>query len=393
MMRRTGWVLAVVLAWGVLRTGAVEGLWNMEELAAPPRAEWGSVTGLLRTVYYEGAAFSGRATRIYACYGRPAQGSGPFPAVVLVHGGGGKVFPDWVTHWAKRGYVALAMDLAGQGPAGRLPDGGPGQDDGSKFRDFTPEQARDMWTYHAVTAVIRGHSLLLARPEVDTNRTAVTGISWGGYLTCIVAGVDHRFKAAVPVYGCGFLGANSFWVPGHFARMPEERRARWLAFFDPSSYLGDARCPMLFVNGTCDFAYPLDSYKKSYERVKAPVALSIEINRKHGHFWSFPEVDAFVDHHVNGGAPLPAIGAMQCATGVVSAAVAGPVPMAAAELDYTADTGVWQKRAWRKLPAEVRDGRVSARLPAERPLVYYLRVTDARGLSVTAPHVELPAAP
>jgi len=29
----------------------------------------------------------------------------------------------------------------------------------------------------------------------------VTGISWGGYLTCIVAGIDDRLKAAVPVYG------------------------------------------------------------------------------------------------------------------------------------------------------------------------------------------------
>ena len=32
----------------------------------------------------------------------------------------------------------------------------------------------------------------------------MTGISWGGYLTCLVASLDSRFIAAAPVYGCGF---------------------------------------------------------------------------------------------------------------------------------------------------------------------------------------------
>lgn len=32
------------------------------------------------------------------------------------------------------------------------------------------------------------------------------------YMTCIAAGLDNRFKAAVPVYGCGFLHENSVWL-------------------------------------------------------------------------------------------------------------------------------------------------------------------------------------
>jgi len=44
--------------------------------------------------------------------------------------------------WAKRGYVALAMDLAGRGPGReRLPDGSPDQDDKAKFG---PDQVRDL---------------------------------------------------------------------------------------------------------------------------------------------------------------------------------------------------------------------------------------------------------
>ncbi len=183
------------------------GPWDLPALKKVPTASWGATTGLVQEVFYEGEPFQGKPTRVFAYVGRPAEGTGPFPAMVLVHGGGGKAFPDWATHWAKRGYVAIAMDTAGCGPAGRLPDGGPDQSDPTKFRNFSESEAREMWTYHAVAAAIRGHSLLASLPEVDKKRIGVTGISWGGYLTCIIASLDDRLKVAVPVYGCGFLGS------------------------------------------------------------------------------------------------------------------------------------------------------------------------------------------
>ena len=91
--------------------------------------------------------------------------------------------------------------------------------------------------------------MLATRPEVDRERIGITGISWGGYLTCIVAGIDDRLKCAVPVYGCGFLGDNSAWVD-RLAKMPAAQSKLWLDEFDPSKYLGGATCLMLFVNGT-----------------------------------------------------------------------------------------------------------------------------------------------
>ena len=97
----------------------------------------------------------------------------------------------------------------------------------------------DQWTYHAVADVILAHSLVLSFPEVDPNRTALTGISWGGYLTCIVAGLDDRFKAAVPVYGCGFLDENSVWL-GRFAKMsPANREVGSAVGPQPVCRLGD----------------------------------------------------------------------------------------------------------------------------------------------------------
>jgi dipeptidyl aminopeptidase/acylaminoacyl peptidase len=153
-------------------------LWNVPQLlATPPAVETGAPEGLTKPVWYAGESYQGKPTRIFAWLGEPAGGavSGKHPAVLLVHGGGGKAFQDWARHWAERGYVALAMDTAGQGPDGkRHAEGGPGQDDDIKFKDFTNSEAKDMWTYHAVAAVLRGHALLASLPQVDAARIGVS---------------------------------------------------------------------------------------------------------------------------------------------------------------------------------------------------------------------------
>ena len=366
------------------------GPWNLTALHAVPMATFGARSNLVQEVYYEGEPFQGKPTRIFAYYARPAEGPGPFPALLLVHGGGGKAFRDWAEHWAKRGYAALAMDLAGHGPDGRLPDGGPEQDDPTKFRDFTEADANQMWTYHAVAAILRGHSLLAAQPEVDRNRIGIVGVSWGGYLTCIVAGIDDRLKVAVPVYGCGFLQDNSVWH-STFEKMSETQRQRWVNYFDPSKYLGGVNCPILFLNGSNDFAYPLDSYQKSYSEVKAPLTLSVRIRLPHGHIWTQPEVNYFVDSVLKHGDPLPQLKPMKITDGRATTAFVAKIAVTKAELNYTSDGGEWQKRSWKTVPAEMVNDQVTAQLPVERPLVCYLSVTDLRGITVSTPHVELSA--
>ena len=205
--------------------------WDLAVLSRPPVFEWLDETSPVRSLLYAGEPFEGHATRVFAYYATPASiggGSdagqaaaattkGPWPGIVLVHGGGGTAFAEWVTLWAKRGYAAIAMDLAGcrPDPAGtkknavvRMPDGGPGQDHKDKFDTIATPETSDDWPYHAVANVIRAHSLLRRLPGVDPTRTAITGISWGGYTTCLVASLDSRFRAAVPVYGCGHLSAG-----------------------------------------------------------------------------------------------------------------------------------------------------------------------------------------
>ncbi|MDX1947417.1 MAG: alpha/beta fold hydrolase, partial [Pirellulaceae bacterium] len=292
--------------------------WNLAELGEPPVVEWIDRAGPVRSLFYAGEPYGGKPTRVFAYYATPGTLAGDtkadqkLPAVVLIHGGGGTAFREWAELWAKRGYAAIAMDTAGYRPIEgknanqrenrtRLPDGGPDQGDGEKFGSIDKDPA-EQWSNHAVAAAIRAHSLIRSFPEVDAERTAVTGISWGGYLTCIVAGVDTRFKAAVPVYGCGFLGDNSAWL-GQFAKMTPEQRERWLKLWDPSRYLPAVTMPILFVNGTNDFAYPLDSYQKSIDAVPGTKRVRVTVNMPHGHQagWAPAEIGLFIDQHLRGG--------------------------------------------------------------------------------------------
>lgn len=365
---------------------STSGPWDVKALqSVEVKPTWGERAGKAREVYYSGEQYRGKPTRVFGYYARP-DGDGPFPAVLLVHGGGGKAFLAWAEHWAAHGYCALAMDLAGNGPKGRLPDGGPDQSDDVKFKTFDADTVRDMWTYQAVAAVIRGHNLLRGLPEVDRDRVAVTGISWGGYLTCIVAGLDDRLKAAVPVYGCGYLHEDSYWKEPRFDKMDADQRNRWIDAFDPSRYLGSARRPMLFLNGSNDFAYPLDSYQKSYELVKSPRTVSVQIRLPHGHIWTFGEVDAFINSHLKKGEPLAKLGEVKRHGDRVSAEITSKVKLKSAQLLYAIATGPWSTREWKSIAAELRDGKVEAKLPGEKPIVYFLSVTDERGLQVSTPY-------
>jgi dienelactone hydrolase len=389
-IERTRWLagLSCLLISTAARAAESTGPWDVAQLRQTPEATWGETKDGVQQVFYQGEPFQGQPTRVFAYYARPTEGDGPFPGMVLVHGGGGKAFAEWVRLWANRGYAALAMDLAGHGPDGeRLSDGGPEQDDRTKFRDFTDDEVDQMWSYHAVADVIRGCSLLASREEVDGERIGITGISWGGYLTCIVAGLDDRFKAAVPVYGCGYLAENSVWLPT-FERMTPELRERWVKNFDPANYLPSARCPVLFINGTNDYAYPLDSYQKSYRLVPGRVDLCIRVKMPHNHpdGWSAPEVGVFIDSILKGGRPLPSVEPAELKGSRVMARYHASVPIARAEIHYAVADGPWNKRGWQGVSAVHARDVVSADLPTARPLVYFLSITDERGVQVTTPH-------
>lgn len=404
-----------LLAWSFFvtagRTTEIIGPWNLTELKRPPAMRWLSQTGAVHSLVYGGERFQGRDTEVFAFYASPATlGNAPagatFPGVVLIHGGGGTAFAEWVHLWARRGYAAIAMDLAGSRPiapvydaAGvpvpnqaakpdtrtRLPNGGPDHGHPQKF-DSIGGDVSDDWPYHAAASVIRAHSLLRTLPGVIADRTAVTGISWGGYTTCLVASLDDRFKAAVPVYGCGFL------FEGESVQKPSidklgERRAAWIAAYDPSALLPRCRVPILFVNGTNDIHYPLDSYQKSFAVVPGRKQMRIEVNMRHGHpaGWAPQEIGLFIDSFCRDGAPLPVPGNLTMKGERVRLAFTSAVPLQTATLHYTTDAGLRSKRTWQSTPAEITPGAVSAPHPPAHANTWFIALTDARGAMVSSP--------
>ncbi|MEI8285276.1 MAG: hypothetical protein WCG52_09825 [bacterium] len=71
---------------------------------------------------------------------------------------------------------------------------------------------------------------------------------------------------------------------------------------------------------------------------------------------------------------------------VATAKLTATNPPAKAELCLTSDTGPWQRRKWQSIPAEIKDGAITAALPDKTPLTFYLSVTDSNGARTTTAH-------
>lgn len=376
------------------------GPWNIDALKKNvPTMKWVRQDQPVHSLTYAGEKYQGHDTEVFAFYASPItlgtsyKPGTKFPGVVLIHGGGGTAFADWVHLWAKRGYAAIAMDLAGSRPPDpvfdpktnapvghqsdsklrtRLPNGGPFHGHPEKFDCINTPDTSDDWPFHAAASVMRAHSLLRSFAEVDAEHTAVTGISWGGYTTCLVASLDDRFKAAVPVYGCGFLHEGESVQKPSIDKLDPEHRALWVKEYDPGSLLPRCRVPILFVNGTNDVHYVLDSYMKSYNVVPGEKHLRIQIKMPHGHppGWAPQEIGLFIDSKCKVGTPV--IGAKPyLITTQPLAEVGHPVVkndvievhcridnghIKKAELHYTADSGLRSKREWKTLPATITGG-------------------------------------
>ncbi len=402
-------IVAIVLLLAPVRSadsfvgsGAAKGLWDMEALKKAPKMtvaateeiKEGGVDVSLSSLYYEGEPWMGKPTRVFAYYARPARIDRKIPAMVLVHGGGGQAFAEWARIWAGRGYAALSMDLGGRGPGrAAMPDGGPDQSDEWKFFRLK-DGLTNAWPYQSVAAVIRGISLLRSMREVDSRKIGITGISWGGYLTSIVMSLDDRLKAAIPVYGCGFLYENSAWL-GHFARLPEYERKLWIGNFDPSQYLPRCRIPVLWMNGTNDFAYPLDSYQRSYRASPGPRTLCVTVKMPHGHRegWARQEIYDFADSifGIRGAKRFGIIEPIKVEGNAVKLKYRSQVPISSVQIHWTSDLGKpWQQREWASADGEIVNDRLArATAPAARPAVFFLTITDSRDLVVSSEHAEL----
>ena len=389
--------VSVLLAAGLALDLPAEEVWDKIALGRTPRAfevelpcsnDCGRVEGV-RPVFVEGEPLAGRETRVFAWIGLPkgASAGRKVPGMVLVHGGGGTAFASWVRTWNDRGYAAIAMDTCGGIPRGerdgrphpRHPWSGPAGWCESLCQIEDP--IRDQWTYHAVAAVMRCHSYLRSLPEVDATRIGLTGISWGGYLACIVGSVDDRFRFSAPVYGCGYYELNPEWhrVFGG----DSERLAKWFEEWDPKRFLGEARIPFLWCCGTNDRWYPLDALNASIARLggNARLNLSLKLRMHHAHppAGDPPEIAAIADALLRDGRPLADVTARlegDVLKGRVDTHGRG---VRRVELLYTCSTNaLLMAREWKVAAAERPDaeGRFAARVPSGAVMFFVNAITD-----------------
>lgn len=312
----------------------------------------------------------------------PESGGAGSPGVLLLHGGGGRAFPEWARAWAARGYAALALDLgapdavAGSPPPARL--------DHDDIFDAVERGLERTWIYQAVEACVDAISLLRHLPGVDASAIGVHGISWGGYLATLLAAVDPRVRCAINVYAAGHLARDSTWRP-LLQEMRPASAARWIEAFDLSRHVHRIRVPTLWVTGTNDPCYPLDSFEATVDLVPVPVVTRIVPGLDHGHeaAWAVPEPHVFAGSVLRGGPALPVPGPVEVRGDRYLTRTAPAPRLTEAALHLTTDSGRWDTRTWRRLPAEIAGDTVSAHAPGERVTAAFFSVGTVEATTTT----------
>lgn len=387
--RRPGRLLAqaLVLAGGFVLAAMAGDLpehpWDLQALRQPPAFETTALGDGLHSILFDVA--DGR--RAWGYLAKP-PGPGPFPGVVCVSGFRQEADRSWVFDLARRGYVALVWDHVGKGPEGDpLPNSIVPADPDSAFAAFL-SGAKKCNPYQVVAAAIRGVSLLRSLPEVDPERIGMSGLSWGGAMTCIVASLDDRLKCAVSAYGCGGLGGYGIWA-WYLRLLPPEAAREWVRLFDPWNYLPWAKCPMLFVNGTNDEYFSMAMHRESFLAVRQPRWLTVRVEFPHGPYYTWPwcqDAPEFLNRWLKGGPAFPEIEQTAFGPQVVQARVRHLPARASVSLVWTRDAGNPVSRKWQSSPASRVNDLVGAWVPTGAT-AYYLAAEDSgRRVLVTTPH-------
>ena len=294
----------------------------------------------MKAIYFDAQDYTGAPTRVYAYLGIPAgAGAGsPVPGIVLVHGGGGTAFDNWVTKWNARGYAAISIAVEGQADVDIDPDpnrtewerhsmAGPVRD--GIYHDSDVEPITDQWMYHAVANTVLANSLLRSLPEVDASKVGLMGISWGGVITSTAIGIDTRFAFAIPTYGCGhkYDARNNY---GTSLGNNDLYRQVW----DPMVRITNATMPVLWYSWPREWHFPLDCQAYTYHGATGTRMVSIVHGWGHGHDWNRPESYDFADSIVSNGAPWCVQQSVGLAGSVAQAVFTSSKPLTEASLLY-----------------------------------------------------------
>lgn len=400
-MKKFSIILALSLLLGGIANAGNPVKWPLDELYRTP-----GVTpmpsydiGGIKAILIDGIDYKGEPTKFFAYYGLPegASPDNPAPAMVLVHGGLGTAFWEWVKVWNELGYAAISMDTTGRLPI-RLTNGleypakgGWALLPGGLYLDWGGferglRDAEEQWPYCAVAEVIQSHSFLRSLPEVDATRIGLTGNSWGGFLTLLTAAVDKRYQFAAPVYACGFFEEMTAW------NIHDAAGRRWCDLFDPMHYIPQIEVPILWAAGTNDFAFDFPTHQKSMALASVPSYKAIRLRMIHtdgkDKEGQPQETFALADHLLKGGPDLP----------VAGDAVIGKKGTAAFDYELngrtiesieffytTSDVTPWRDREWlvMNVPLPRKGNKASVKLP-EGTTAFFFNVNTADGLTCSS---------
>jgi len=344
--------------------------------------------GEMQKIYYDALPYRGMQTRAFALVKIPDRAAATetvpdkvpgkmpdkVPGIVLVHGGGGSAFSEWVDLWVNHGYAAISIAVEGQtdereqNASGRQrwvrhAWAGPQRDGIYGDSAFSIE---DQWMYHAVADTVLANSLLRSLPEVDSDRVGVMGISWGGVITSTVVGIDDRFAFAIPVYGCG----HKFDSQNQYGKALGESDL-YKKVWDPVVRLDRARMPIQWLSWPGDKHFPMDALAACYRRASGPRLVTLIPGMKHGHraAWLQPDSFAFADSIVRSNTIWSRQTGSKRHGDRYVAKFKTTRPVERAVLISTADTGFTGSRRWTQTAAEHHhvDGEwiVTATLPPE----------------------------
>lgn len=323
-------------------------------------------------------------TKVFCYVGIPenASAENKVPAVVLVHGATGTAFYDWVRMWTQKGYAAIAMDTEGQMPTANSTMMNPScqvsvREHGPVNQAFSDSSkpVNEQWTYHALAAIFASTSFISGFDGVDETKIGITGVSYGGYLTCLAAAFDDRYSFATAVYGCLSNSANKSFPFG-----------TWLTYgngsavqtWDDESILKDNRTPFLFVSGLPDTSFGSDSVTRTAKQcLYAQTVFKPSLTHGHIQGADIDEIFSFADEIFYKKNALVKISG-EPSEGVLDIQIPNGVEIKAAKVYYTFDEDIKLDTEWISGDVEIVGENIIYDVDVNVKH-YWVRILDSRG--------------
>lgn len=192
--------------------------------------------------------------RVHGLLVLPPKPQGRVPLLVLVHGGPQAAFmAQFHMRWNPQVFAGAGVAVLLVNPRGST---GYGQ-------TFT-DQIRGDWGGRVVTDIMAGIDCALREhPELDPDRIAAAGGSFGGYMMSWLQGHSDRFRALICHAGIFDLrnlywGTEELWFPAwEFGGTPAEQPDLY-DDLSPGRFVDRWSTPMLVLHGEQDFRVPLN---------------------------------------------------------------------------------------------------------------------------------------